>query len=428
MRTTRMAVLLVLSAAAAAAPRAQQPARPAMTVLVGARLVDGTGRPPIEQSLVVMRRGRIESIATMAEPGTIPPDAERIDVRGRTILPGFVNAHGHVGDTSGLEASPRFYTRENLERQLALYAAYGVTTVYSLGGDGNAGVVLSEDRPPNGARMFVAGPVITDTTAAAATATVERIAAMGVDWLKFRVDDNLGSSQKMPKDAWKAVIDRGHARNLPVAAHIFYLDDAKELLREGIDLIAHSVRDRPVDDEFVALAKERGVCVVPTLTREVSTFVYESTPAFFSDEFFLKLADPTVVAQLKEPARQERMRNSRAAQRYKQALDVASANLKTLRDAGVRIAMGTDTGPPARFQGYFEHMELEMMVKAGLTPMEAVVAATGDAGRCMKGPEGLGTLTAGAPADLVIYAGDPTKDIRNTRTLESVWIGGQRVP
>lgn len=428
MRTTRMAVLFALAAAAIAAPRAQQSGGPAVTVLAGARLIDGTGGPPVEQSLIVIRGGRIENIATMPEPGTIPPDAGRIDVRGRTILPGFVNAHGHVGDTQGLEASPEFYTRANLERQLALYAAYGVTTVYSLGGDGSAGVMLSENRPADGARLFVAGPVITDTTAAAATSTVDRIAAMGVDWLKFRVDDNLGASAKMPKEAWKAVIDRGHSKNLPVAAHIFYLEDAKDLLREGIDLIAHSVRDRAVDDEFIALAKERNVCVVPTLTREVSTFVYESTPAFFGDEFFLKRADPKVVARLKEPGRQERVRKSASAQRYKQALDVASANVRRLKDGGVRIAMGTDTGPPARFQGYFEHLELEMMVKAGLTPMEAIVAATGDAGRCMKNTGGLGTLVAGAPADLVVYAEDPSKDIRNTRTIESVWIGGRRVP
>ncbi len=107
---------------------------------------------------------------------------------------------------------------------------------------------------------------------------------------------------------------------------------------------------------------------------------------------------------------------------------MASANLKMLKDAGVRIAMGTDTGPPARFQGYFEHMELEMMVKAGLTPMQAIVAATGDAGRCMKHTGGLGTIAAGAPADLVVYAEDPSQDIRNTRTIESVWIAGRRMP
>ncbi len=275
MRTIRMAVLFTLALAALAANQAPAPST---TVLVGARLIDGTGAPPVENSLVVIQGDRIRNIATMPEPGTIPPDAERIDLRGKTILPGFVNAHGHVGDTNGLKAAPEFYTRENLERQLALYADYGITTVYSLGGDGPAGIALRDTRPPTGARLFVAGPVITATTASDATAAADDNLAMGVDWLKFRVDDNLGASEKMPK----AVIERGHAKKVPVAAHIFYLEDAKDLLREGIDLIAHSVRDRPVDDEFISLAKARDVCVVPTLTREVSTFVYESTPAFAS--------------------------------------------------------------------------------------------------------------------------------------------------
>jgi imidazolonepropionase-like amidohydrolase len=390
--------------------------------------VDGTGAAPVDRGVLVVSGGKILSVATMAEPGTIPADAERIDVRGRTILPGFVNAHGHVGDTSGLEAGPEFYRRENLERQLLLYGRYGVTSVFSLGGDGPAGAALRKEPAVGRARLFIAGPVITATTAAGAAAEVEKIAAMGVDWLKFRVDDNLGTSTKMPKAAWKTVIDMGHARGLPVAAHLFYLDDAKDLLREGIDLVAHSVRDKPVDDEFLTLAKSRDVCVVPTLTREVSTFVYESTPAWFDDEFFLRHADAKVLEGLKSPARQAQIRKSTSAHKYKAALGVAADNVKRMKEGGVRLAMGTDTGPPARFQGYFEHMELEMMVKAGLTPMQAIVAATGDAARCMKKADSLGVLRAGANADFVIYTEDPTRDIRGTRAIDSVWVGGARIP
>ena len=420
MRSIRMAVLFLL---ALSSVRAQAPVDRAF---VGARVVDGTGAKPLENATVVVRGDRIAQITTGAS--AIPAGAERIDVRGRTIMPGFINAHGHVADTSGLKAAPEFYTRDNLERQLKLYAKYGVTTVYSLGGDGPAGAELRNEPPGGRARLFIAGPVIAATTADAAAEAVEKISALGVDWLKFRVDDNLGTSKKMPKEAWKTVVDRGHAKKLPVAAHMFYLDDAKDLLREGVDLLAHSVRDEPIDDEFVRLAKERNVCLVPTLTREVSTFIYESTPAWFSDEFFLRHADTATLEQLKDSKRQEAMRTSVSAQKYKVALDVANTNLKKMKDAGVRIAFGTDSGPPARFQGYFEHMELEMMVKAGLRPMDAIVAATGDAGRCMKNSTGLGTLKVGAPADFVIYREDPTKDIRATRTLESVWIAGAKVP
>ncbi len=420
MRILRMALF---SALALSAAQAQAPAE---RVFVGARVIDGTGAKPIENAAIVVRGDRIVAVTTAS--GKIPANAERVDVRGRTILPGFINAHGHVADTSGLKAGAEFYTRENLERQLKLYAKYGVTAVYSLGGDGPPGVELRNEAPRGRARLFIAGPVITATTADAAAQSVDTITALGVDWLKFRLDDNLGTAKKLPKEAWKTVIERGHAKKLPVAAHMFYLDDAKDLLREGADLLAHSVRDKPIDDEFIRLAKERDVCLVPTLTREVSTFVYESTPAWFTDEFFLRHADTATVEQLKDPKRQEAMRTSVSAQKYKVALDVASANLKKMKDAGVRIAFGTDSGPPARFQGYFEHMELEMMVKAGLTPMDTIVSATGDAARCMKNTSGLGTLKAGAPADFVIYRDDPTKDIRATRTIESVWIAGTRVP
>ena len=420
MRTLRMALLSVLALSAA------QAQTPADRVFVGARLVDGTGAKPIENAVIIVRGDRIVQVGSAS--GAIPPNADRIDVRGRTIMPGFINSHGHVAGTSGLKSSADFNTRENLERQLKLYAKYGVTAVYSLGDDGPAGAELRKEPPLGRARLFIAGPVISATTADAAAGAVEKVAALGVDWLKFRVDDTLGTATKMPKEAWKTVIDRGHAKKLPVAAHMFYLDDAKDLLREGVDLLAHSVRDRPIDDEFVRLAKERDVCLVPTLTRDVSTFVYESTPAWFSDEFFLRHADTATVDQLKDPKRQEAMRTSVPAQKYKVALDVANANLKKMKDAGVRIAFGTDSGPPARFQGYFEHMELEMMVKAGLTPMDAIVSATGDAGRCMKHALGLGTLRAGAPADFVVYRDDPTRDIRATRTIESVWIAGTRVP
>jgi imidazolonepropionase-like amidohydrolase len=371
MRTLRMAFLLYVAAAAALlAAQTPSPVR----VFVGARLVDGTGAPPVDRAVLVVSGNKILNIATMSEPGTIPADAERIDVRGKTIMPGFINAHGHVADTSGLKSGPEFYRRENLERQLQLYGRYGVTTVFSLGGDGPPGVTLRNEPAVGRARLFIAGPVITATTAQGAAADVEKIAAMGVDWLKFRVDDNLGTSKKMPKAAWKTVIDMGHTKQLPVAAHVFYLEDAKDLLREGIDLIAHSVRDTAVDEDFIQLAKSRDVCVVPTLTREVSTFVYESTPEWFNDEFFLRHADTKVLEELKAPERQQHMRKSASAQKYKVALGVATDNLRKLKDAGVRIAMGTDTGPPARFQGYFEHMELEMMVKAGLTPMDAIAA------------------------------------------------------
>jgi imidazolonepropionase-like amidohydrolase len=389
-----------------------------VTAFVGATIVDGTGAAPVAKGVVLVSNGRITA-AGPADRVTVPAGATRVDLAGKTMLPGFVNVHGHLAGSD----------REQLAAQLRLYARYGVTTVFSLGGEGVESVDLRNQPARGRARLFIAGPVVEGTTAAAAAETVARNAAMKVDWLKIRVDDNLGTVAKMPVEAWKAAIQRGHERGLPVAAHVFYLEDAKAVLREGVDLLAHSVRDRPVDAELIKLARAREVCLSPTLMREVSTFVYESTPSFFSDPFFTRHADKTVVAQLSEPASQQQMRNSASAQRYKVGLEQASRNVKQLADGGVRIAMGTDTGAGVgRFQGYFEHMELEMMVKAGLTPMQAVVAATGDAARCMKKTGQIGTIQPGAWADLAVYGTSPVDDIRNTRTIEAVFVAGERVP
>jgi imidazolonepropionase-like amidohydrolase len=267
----------------------------------------------------------------------------------------------------------------------------------------------------------VAGPVLAPKTPDEARALVDADAAMKVDIVKIRVDDNLGTTPKMEPAVYRAVINEAHKVNLPVAVHLFYLDDAKAVLDAGADLIAHSVRDKEVDDEIIAMLKRRNVCVCPTLMREVSTFVYESTPAWFSDPLFLKHVDAQTVAQLKEPARQEQMKNSKSAQRYKVALDQASRNLKKLSDAGVPIAMGTDTGPPARFQGYFELMELELMAKAGLTPRQVLASATRDAARCMKLDREVGTLEPNKWADFVVLDADPLANISNTRKIADVY-------
>jgi imidazolonepropionase-like amidohydrolase len=269
--------------------------------------------------------------------------------------------------------------------------------------------------------------VLTAGTPAEARTQVAKVAAQKVDIVKIRVDDNLGTTPKMTPEVYRAVIDEAHKRGLRVATHLFYLADAKALLAAGSDFIAHSVRDADVDADFISAIKRRGVCYSPTLMREVSTFVYESTPEFFSDPFFLAHANAEWVATLKQPARQEAMRTSPSAQRYKAALEVARRNLEKLSDAGVPIAMGTDTGPTGRFQGYFELMEIEMMVKAGLTPRQALASATRDAARCMKLDRELGTIEPGKWADFVVLDANPLTDIANVRRIASVYIAGNQV-
>ena len=416
----------VFPGCAATAPEPVEPT-PGLLAFTGARLITGDG-DVIEQGVLVVRDGRIEAIGAIGEVSA-PDDAATVDLSGKTVTPGLVNAHGHVTDVRGLDADPAFYTEAHVADQLARYARYGVTTVASLGGGGSAGVAVRGREGPDltHARLRLAGPVVTAESPAEAAERVNEVADLDVDFIKIRVDDNLGRTRKMPPDVYGAAARAAHARGLPLTAHLYYLDDAKGLVAAGADLLAHSVRDRPVDDELIALLAGREVCYCPTLMREVSTFVYEKRPEWFDDPFFLKDADPAVVRALEAPDYQERIRTSPSAQTYKAALEQAKANLKALADAGVRIAMGTDTGPPARFQGYFEHGELALMVESGLTPMQAIVAATADAAACL-GIDGVGALAAGAWADFVVYGANPLDDVANSRTIESVRIAGNEVP
>ncbi len=409
-RTCRAAAFVAVLVAVA--PVGAQPAG-APRAFTGATLIDGTDRAPVANATIVVRDGRIVA-AGPASAVAVPAGAERVALGGKTVIPGLISAHGHVKSVADLR----------------LYAAYGVTTVFSLGDETPevfaaraTQAVPQLDRT----RVFLAGPVLAPKTPDEARAQVAGLAAQKVDIVKIRVDDNLGTTPKMTPEVYRAVIDEAHRRGMRVAVHLFYLDDAKAVLAAGADFIAHSVRDAPVDYAVIAAMKARGVCLSPTLMREVSTFVYESTPDFFADPFFLAHANAEWVATLREPARQEAMRTSASAQRYKVALEVASRNVKRLSDAGVPIAMGTDTGPTGRFQGYFELMELELMVKAGLTPRRALAAATRDAARCMKLDGDLGTLEAGKWADFVVLDASPLAAIGNVRKISSVWIAGNKV-
>lgn len=391
---------------------AQQPAAPKL--FFGFTLIDGTDRPPVPNAAMVLRDGRIVAAGPLTSI-SIPVGAERVSLAGKFVMPGLVNAHGHVSAMA----------------DLSTYAAYGVTSVFSLGSE-PAEVIAAraeQSRPDLArARVWVAGPVLNPRTVDEARTQVDGVAAQRTDIVKTRVDDNLGTTAKIAPDVVAAMIDQAHRQKMRMAVHLFYLADAKSVLAAGADYIAHSVRDTEVDAELIGALKSRNVCLSPTLMREVSTFVYESTPDFFTDPLFLAHANKARITTLLEPARQQAMRSSPSAQRYKVALEMASKNLKKLSDAGVMIAMGTDTGPMGRFQGYFELMELELMVKAGLTPKQALVAASRDAARCMKIDGEVGTLTPGKWADFVALDADPLSNISNVRNISGVWVAGNRLP
>jgi imidazolonepropionase-like amidohydrolase len=409
----------------ASAPRSA--ASVGVKAYIGANIIDGAGKLAVENAALIVRDGKVEAVgpASKIKP---PAGAQTIDLAGKFIIPGLISAHVHVSDVHGLR--PPAYTEENTLRQLGVFARYGVTTVLSLGGEKEPAFKLrdAQNTPSlDRARIYLSGDIITGKTPEEARQMVARVAATKPDIIKIRVDDNLGATPKMAPEVYRAVIDEAHKRGLRVAAHIFYLEDAKDLLRAGVDFIAHSVRDKEIDDEFISLMKKRDIPYCATLTRDLSAFVYESTPPFFSDPFFLREADRDLVAQLQEPQRQESMRKSLSAQRYKEALAIAMRNIKKASDAGLLVAMGTDSGAFAnRFEGYFEHLEMEKMAEAGLTPTQILRSATGDAARALR-VEGIGAITKGSWADFVVLDRDPLKDIRNTRGVNSVWIAGNQV-
>ena len=395
---------------------------------VGATIIDGTDAAPLEDGVIVVTDGRIQTVGPRSDV-TLPQEAEVIDVAGKYIMPGLINAHGHVGATIGLNGNGG-YTRANLLRQLSLYARYGVTAVNSLGGDFGQGFRLRDEQfnsDLNRARIYVAGSVVVGDSEEAIRNEVNRNADVGANFIKVRIDDNLGASQKMSRPLFEALVDQAHRRRLPVAVHLYYLDDAKFMLRTEADIIAHSVRDLPVDSEFIDMMIASDTCYIPTLTREVSTYVYESIPDFFEDPYFLKEVEPAILEQLSSPERMSQVAGSRSAQTYKAQLPTAMDNVGTLHGQGIRIAMGTDTGPPARFQGYFEHMEMHMMVEAGLSPHDAIRASTGVAADCI-GMGDIGTLEPGKWGDFSILTEDPVADIRNSQSIESVYIAGNLVP
>jgi imidazolonepropionase-like amidohydrolase len=395
--------------------------------LVGARVIDGTGAAPVSNATIVVTNGRIEQIGPSASL-KIPAGAASIDVAGKTIIPGLINAHGHLG--YGDNKLPMY---DQIIQQLQLYAKFGVTTVYALGDDGVQSVRVSEENdkaPLTRARVFVSGARATAVTPEEARATIASRHAQRVNIIKTGIGEG-NNGDDMPPEVYSALIDEAHKRKLRVAAHLVNLAHAKGLVNAGLDVIAHSIRDQDVDAAFIAELKRRNIGYIPTLTRDLSVFQYESTPDYINDPFFLRglpLYAPHI-ERVKDPALHAKTKANPATARAKQQFDQALRNLKLLSDGGVTIAMGTDSGTGVgRWQGYFEQVEMELMVKAGLTPMQSLVASTGNAAKVMNIDKELGTLQTGKRADFVVLSADPLTDIKNTRSIESVWIDGRKLP
>jgi imidazolonepropionase-like amidohydrolase len=413
------------------------------TVLKNFTLIDGNGGPPVPSAALVIVDGRIQSVGPSARIKT-PAGAQVVDLAGKYVMPGIINLHGHVGNVVDLAQDKKFYTRENVEKDLKTYASYGVTTVASMGTDQDLIFGIRDEQRrgrPSMTRVYTAGqgfvasggvgamPGVTFVVESPAEVAkdMDELARKKPDYVKMWVDDNLGHNKRMAPEVSKAVIDDAHQHHLKAVAHIFYYDDAKRLSDAGLNAFMHSIRDKPVDDALIGSMKKHGVWqAAATFTREESVFIYARTPEFVDDPFFTRGVSPKVVATLKDPAYQKRTASNPDAPKYEGFLKTAQQNLKRLADAGIPYGMGTDAGPPGRFPGFFEHWEMALMVDAGLTPSQVITAST-KRGAEFLGAKDLGTLEKGKWADLIVLAKNPLDDIHNTRSLEAVYIAGNKV-
>jgi imidazolonepropionase-like amidohydrolase len=437
-RNSLIACLVLLFATSVVAQSAAE-----VTVFENFTLIDGTGHPPVAHEAMVVDNGRITWIGPVAGLKA-PPAAQAIDLSGKYVMPGILNLHVHLGATIGLDQNAAHFTPQNVASDLHTYASYGVTTVLSMGTDKDS-IFQIRDRQragrPHEARVYTVGQGFIFKGGYGGLegvnqgiSTVEEVepavaaqAAKHVDLIKLWMDDHLGTKKKMPYPIAKAIIASAHHHHLRVVAHVFYLQDAKELVADGVDGLAHSVRDKPVDQELIASMQQHGTWQeAATLSREASMFVYGQTPPFANDPFFTRSISPEVLAKLKDPAYQATIRSDPDFSQYPGFLRTAEHNLKTLADAGVPYGFGTDSGPPGRFPGYFAHWEMELMVEAGLTPMQVITAATGSAARFLHAKD-LGTLEVNKWADLIVLNKNPLVDIKNTRTINAVYIAGNRI-
>ena len=378
----------------------------AVTVFEGARLIVGDGSAPIENSAFVVNGNRFTQVGRGGQV-QVPAGARRVDLRGKTVMPAIIDTHTHLATN-----------REMLVDQLQRKAYYGVGAAMSLGQDNtDVAFQVRAETIPNAALFRTAGrgitmpePGRTDapywiSTVAEGRKAVQELSAKKVDLVKIWVDDRNGMYKKLTPELYGAIIDEAHKNGLRVTAHIFTLEDAKGLLRAGIDAFAHGVRDKDIDDEFLNMMKQRpAVVVVPNLPdRGVATdlsWLGESVPAAELKTLQAAATDRPAVQQ---------------------TFGIQSRNLNKLNAAGVRIALGTDGNV-----AWAHHLEMEDMVASGMTPAQVIVSAARNAAELLKLADA-GTIATGKSADFLVLDANPLDDIKNTRRIADVYLRGSAV-
>jgi imidazolonepropionase-like amidohydrolase len=443
-----------LGAGLAALISVSGPAVAETTVLKNVTVIDGVGAAALPNAAIVMSDGKIAWVGPVANLKT-PADAKVEDLSGKFVMPGIIDSHVHIGIMHDVTQDLKYYTRENVEADLKTYAAYGVSAVQILGTDKDLIFDIRKEQRagrPKMARVFTAGQGevfkggyggvlglnVPISTPEEARKSVDIQAAKGVDFIKLWMDDERKTIPvKMTYDVSKAIIDEAHKHHLRAVAHIFYLADAKELVREGIDGFAHMVRDQPVDKQLLDLMKSHGTWMVSsTLSREMAYSL--AIMPWLQDPFFTRGVTPGTLAALRGPDRERNVvmgptrfpglpYEKKVFWDMDRTLFQALENYQAMVKAGINTGMGTDSGPNGRFPGFNAHEEMQMEVMAGRTPMEAIKSATSDNARWL-GDKTIGSIQAGKWADLVVLERNPLEDIRNTQTIAAVYIAGNSVP
>jgi imidazolonepropionase-like amidohydrolase len=432
----------LLAAACSAAAAQRQPASARVTVFEGARLIAGDGNAPIEGSAFIVERGRFTRVGRKGEV-SVPSGAVRVDLTGKTVIPGLVDAHSHIGYMKNLTSGPQNYTRENILDHMYRFAYFGVAASQAMGTDfGEMPFQLRDEllagKYPDAARFLSAGRGLAPlqeispanmrhsafvvTTEEGARASVQELAPRKLTLIKTWVDDRGGTIKSMPPNLYGAIIDEAHKHNLRVVVHATGLADAKNLLRAGIDVFGHMISD--VDDELVALFKQHPKTTVLLALGAPRRTIYAPW-----------LNPPhRLVAETVSPEQIKRLQDRLAGTTPeglaagRQAWDLLARGIARLNAAGARIGVGTDGGGQSgdQFIGWTMHTEMENMVAAGMTPAQVLVAATRTSAEIV-GLDELGLVAAGKSADFVVLDANPLDDITNTRSISRVYLRGTEV-